>query len=83
MLKINNLELSSFKTANEFSLFIEKQVVDNKNLTHVDAIIKYCTDNQVDEDDIKHLINKSLMAKLRSDFINMNLIKKQTTTLNF
>ena len=69
----------TFKTANEFSLYIERFVLNSKNTTHVDAVIKYCQEHQIDEEDIKHLINSSLKNKLKNDFIEMNFIQKKTT----
>lgn len=71
-----------FKTANEFSLYIERFVLNSKNINHVDAVLKYCQENQIDEEDIKHLINKSLLNKLRNDFIEMNYIQKTTNSIN-
>lgn len=72
-----------FTTANEFSLFIENLVIETPELTHVDAIVKYCADNQIDEEDIKSLVNKSLTSKLKLDFINMKYMKGPTASLNF
>lgn len=69
-----------FATANEFSIFIEKMVIDSPGLNHVDAIIKYCSENNIDEEDIKKLVNKSLTSKLKRDFIDMKYIKGANTT---
>lgn len=67
-----------FKTPNEFSIHIEKMVLEDKNLNHVDAIIKYCEQNQIEVEDVKSLVNKSLKAKLKKDYIEMNYLKSST-----
>lgn len=72
----------NFKTANEFSLHIERLVVSTKNVNHVDAVLKYCKEHGIDEEDIKHLINRSLSNKLKKDFIDMNYIKKSSNSIN-
>lgn len=72
-----------FTSPNEFSLYIEKMVSTDKSINYVDAILKYCSDNKIDPEDIKGLINKSLKMKMKQDFINMKYLKKEsdTTTL--
>lgn len=71
-----------FQTPNEFSLYIENLVLNDKSLTHVDAILKYCSENQIDEEDVKPLVNKSLTGKLKEDFTEMRFFKRDTG-LNF
>ena len=52
-----------FKTSNEFSLYIE-QVVNEKRITHMDAILEYCKENYLEPQDIAKLVNKSLKEKV-------------------
>ena len=65
-----------FKSANEFSLYIES-VVKEKRLSYMDAIIGYCKDNYLDPEDVAKLINKSLKDKLEMDFRDANYLPKQ------
>lgn len=65
-----------FKTANEFSLYIENQVYE-KNISYMDAVLEYCTENYVEPDEIAKLINKSLKDKLEVNFQEMNYLPKQ------
>lgn len=65
-----------FKNANEFSLYIE-QVVREKRLSYIDAILAYCKENFLDPEDVSKLINKSLKDKLEMDFREANYLPKQ------
>ena len=65
-----------FKTANEFSLHIEK-IVKEKRINYMDAVLEYCKENFLEPDDVSSLINKSLKDKLEVDFREMNYLPKQ------
>lgn len=65
-----------FKTANEFSLYIE-QVVKEKRVSYMDAVLGYCKENYLDPEDIAKLINKSLKDKIEMDFRELNYLPKQ------
>jgi hypothetical protein len=65
-----------FKSAAQFSLHIE-QVAREKRMSHMDAVLKYCTDNFVEPDEIKSLINKPLKDKIAIDMREANLLPRQ------
>jgi KaiC/GvpD/RAD55 family RecA-like ATPase len=65
-----------FKTANEFSLHIEKMVRDSK-LTYMDAVLEYCKENYLEPEDVSKLINKSLKDKIEMNFRELNYLPKQ------
>jgi NADP-dependent 3-hydroxy acid dehydrogenase YdfG len=65
-----------FKTANEFSLHIEHLVRD-KNMSHMDAVLKYCEENFLEPEDIASLVNKSLKEKIEMNFRDLNYLPKQ------
>lgn len=65
-----------FSTANEFSLYIE-QVVREKKMSYMDAVLNYCKENYLEPDDIASLINKSLKDKIEMDFRELNYLPKQ------
>lgn len=65
-----------FKSANEFSIFIEKIAVESK-VSHLDAILKYCSDHMIEPEEIASKINKSLKEKIERDFIELNYLPKQ------
>jgi hypothetical protein len=65
-----------FKNSNEFSLYIE-QMVKEKKLNYMDAVLEYCKENYLEPDDVKSLINKSLKEKIEMDFRELNYLPKQ------
>ncbi len=68
--------LNMFKTANEFSLYIE-QLVREKKMSYMDAVLDYCKENFLEPDDVSSLINKSLKDKIEMDFRELNYLPKQ------
>ena len=65
-----------FKNSNEFSLHIE-QLVQEKRLNYMDAVLDYCQENSLEPSDISKLINKSLKDKLEMNFRELNYLPKQ------
>jgi hypothetical protein len=65
-----------FKTSNEFSLYIE-QVVNEKRITHMDAILEYCKENYLEPADIAKLVNKSLKEKVALNMQELNYLPKK------
>jgi hypothetical protein len=64
-----------FNTANEFSLYIE-QIVKEKRLSYMDAVLDYCKENFLEPADITKLINKSLKEKIALDMQELNYLPK-------
>jgi len=76
-LKIQNIGLGKmFKTANEFSLHIE-EIVRDKKLSYMDAVLHYCKENYLEPEDVASLINKSLKDKIELNFRELNYLPKQ------
>ncbi len=67
--------LNMFKTANEFSLYIE-QLVKEKKLSYMDAVLDYCKENFLEPEDVAKLINKSLKEKIALDMQELNYLPK-------
>jgi len=65
-----------FKTSNEFSLYIE-QVVNERRITHMDAILEYCKENYLEPQDIAKLVNKSLKEKVALNMQELNYLPKK------
>mgnify|MGYP000052669907 CR=1 FL=1 len=65
-----------FKTSNEFSMFIES-IVKEKNISHMDAVLKYCADNFLEPEDIAKLVNKSLKEKIALNMQDLNFLPKK------
>lgn len=65
-----------FKNANEFSLYIE-QVVRERRMSYMDAVLDYCKENYLEPSDVSKLINKSLKDKIEMNFRELNYLPKQ------
>jgi NADP-dependent 3-hydroxy acid dehydrogenase YdfG len=64
-----------FRTSNEFSLHIE-QIVKEKRISHMDAVLEYCKENFLEPQDIAKLVNKSLKEKIAINMQDSNLMPK-------
>jgi hypothetical protein len=67
-----------FKGTTSFSLHIEKLAQERK-LSYMDAVLKYCEENYLEPDDIKHLVNKTLKDKIEQDMMESNMLPKKAT----
>ena len=67
-----------FKSANEFSLHIEDLVKQHK-ISHMDAVLKYCTDNMLEPEEIASKVNKSLKEKIALNMQELNFLPKQAS----
>lgn len=61
-------------TSKEFSLKIEN-IVKEKKCSHMDAVILYCEELEVDPGTIKNLISKSLKEKIKLEATNKRMLK--------
>lgn len=71
-------EVPAFKTANEFSLHIEKIAADRR-MSHLDAVLKFCEEHYLEPDEIASKISKSLKEKIENDFRELNYLPKTAT----
>jgi len=58
----------------EFSLTIES-IVKEKKISHMDAIIWYCDENNLDTGQISSLVSKSLKEKIQVEATRLNMLK--------
>jgi hypothetical protein len=70
------MEGKIFKNHNEFALYIENLVIE-KRMTHMDAVLLYCEENFIDPEDISKLINKNLKQKIEMNMIEQNYLPKK------
>ncbi len=78
LLQVNITLPNMFENAKQFSLYIER-VVQEKRMTHMDAVLEYCKENYLDPQDISKLINKSLRDKIKVNATELNYFPKQAT----
>jgi hypothetical protein len=60
----------------EFSLMIES-IVKEKRVTYMDAVVDYCEKNDIDLTTVNPMINKVLKEKIKSEAINLRMIKEK------
>jgi hypothetical protein len=70
------MEGKIFKNTNEFALFIES-IVQEKRISHMDAVLLYCEQNFIDPEDISRMINKNLKQKIELNMIEQNYLPKK------
>jgi hypothetical protein len=63
-----------FRSATEFSLYIEERVAKER-IGYMDAIIDYCTTNDVDLDNVGNLVTLALKEKIQIEAEEANLMK--------
>ena len=59
-----------------FSLKIE-QIALEKNITHMDAVLWYCSKNEIDPSTVARLINKALKEKIEVNAADLNFLPKK------
>ena len=60
----------------EFSLQIEKIVQEKKGISYMDAILKYCDENDIDPSTVAPMLTKALKDKITIEAQNLNYIPK-------
>jgi len=58
----------------EFSLKIES-IVKEKKISHMDAVVWYCGENDLDTSQVSSLISKSLKEKIKLEATNLRMLK--------
>ena len=61
-------------TSKEFSLKIEN-IVKEKKITYMDAVVWYCEQNDIDTGTVSNLISKSLKEKIKLEATNLKTLK--------
>ena len=64
------------KTSKTFSLQIEN-IVQEKDLTHMEAVLWYCSKEGIEPDTIHTLISKALKEKIEANARELNFLPKQ------
>jgi hypothetical protein len=65
-----------FKTATDFSQFIEKQASLN-NIPCLDILVDYCVKKEIEIESVAVLLTSSLKEKIRAEAEELNLLKKK------
>ena len=70
----------SIITPNKFAMLVE-DIVRKKRISYIDAVVLYCTENQIDPSTTKSMINKSLKEKIAYEAQGLNMLKEKTAKL--
>ena len=68
------------ETPNKFALIIENMVKEKK-ISYIDAILEYCKDKDIDPSNTKSMINKNLKEKIAYEAQNLNMLKEKVAKL--
>ena len=68
------------ETPNKFALIIENMVKEKK-ISYIDAILEYGKDNEIDPSNTKSMINKNLKEKIAYEAQNLNMLKEKVAKL--
>jgi hypothetical protein len=60
----------------EFSLQIEQIVKERKGISHMDAVLLYCEQNDIDPSTVAPLLTKTLKDKIAIEAQNLNYLPK-------
>ena len=72
--------IESIITPNKFALIVEN-IVKDKRISYIDAILEYCKDNEIDPSNTKSMINKTLKEKIAFEAQNLNMLKEKVAKL--
>ena len=62
-------------TPKQFALSIEKRA-SQKRISHMEAVLDYCTEKQIEPDQVTHLINRNLKEKIKANAESLNFLPK-------
>ena len=66
----------TLNTSKTFSTNIEN-LVKEKNITHMEAVLDYCKRNDLEPDTVGNLISKSLKEKIEANARDLNFLPRQ------
>ena len=58
---------------------IVTEIVRDTNLSHIDAIIKFCEENKMEPEDIKKYLTEPIRNKIESEARVLNYLPRQNT----
>lgn len=73
-----------FMTSSKFSMEIESIVKQNNGeINYIDAVVLYCSENNIEIETVGKLISKALKEKIRYDAQKLNYIKRSSNAKLF
>lgn len=71
-----------FSTATEFSQYIESRS-SNENMTVLETLVEFIEEYEIEPEKIKNLISDSLKNKLKMEYIDLGMLKREKTLSDF
>ena len=72
---INETINEKFISKEKFAEEVEALVLRTK-MNYIDAIVEYCTQNEIEIETVNKLISKPLKEKIKYDAVELNYLKK-------
>ena len=73
--EVNKAISEKFISKEKFAEEIEALVLRTK-MNYIDAIVEYCTENEIELETVNKLVSKPLKEKIKYDAIELNYLKK-------
>ena len=64
-------------TKKKFTNSVEELVIQ-KNLTYIDAIVHFCQENHLEPDSVKGLITPPLKEKIKAEAVSLRFLKDES-----
>tara|TARA_B100000963_G_C22307836_1_gene528681 strand:+ start:104 stop:313 length:210 start_codon:yes stop_codon:yes gene_type:complete len=65
-------------TPKQFALVIETRA-SKKRISHMEAVLDYCAEKEIEPEQITHLINRNLKEKIKMNAQELNFLPKTAT----
>ena len=69
---------NQFLNKNKFSKMVE-QIVHEKRLSYIEAVINICTENNLEVEDVSKYITSIVKDKIEAEARSLNFLPKQNT----
>lgn len=70
--------MQDFLTKSKFSKLVERTVVSHK-MSHIDAVVHLCEENDIDLETCNKFINTTLKSKIEAEAMRLNMLPKAST----
>lgn len=76
-MKLDNLML----TKQKFSKLVEAAIIENKNMSYLDAVIMVCEKNEIEIEDSKKFISNAIKSKIESEATKLNMMQEKNRSV--
>lgn len=77
----NEFDRTVFLSKSNFANYIEKRLLQDKELTYFSAVLEFCADSDKDPGDVIQYMNPVLLEKVRRSAAEIGLFKSETYNL--